>query len=84
MFVKVHTHGAVPANRRALLGEAAHGLHATLQRDFNDGRQWRLHYVTAREMYNIVRAAEGGAAGDPGDYRDHLISVPPASGAQTS
>jgi hypothetical protein len=34
-----------------------------------------LHYVTAREMVNIVRAAEDGAHGNPGAYRDY--GLPP-------
>ncbi len=37
---------------------------------------FRLHYVTAREAYNIARAAEAGRSGDPNDYRDFLIPPP--------
>ncbi len=62
VFVKVHTHGCVDANARVWLGPAAKGLHAALQADFNDGVRWRLHYVTARECYNLVRAAESGSS----------------------
>jgi hypothetical protein len=47
--------------------------HSILQGEFNDGRDWRLHYVSAREMFNLVRAAEAGAAGDPGPYRDFEV-----------
>ena len=31
----------------------------------------RLHYVTAREMVNILHAAEDGHSGDPGKFRDY-------------
>jgi hypothetical protein len=31
----------------------------------------RLHYVTAREMVNIIHAAEDGRDGNPGAYRDY-------------
>jgi hypothetical protein len=37
---------------------------------------FRLHYVTAREAYNIARAAEAGHSGDPNDYRDFLVPPP--------
>jgi hypothetical protein len=47
-----------------------------LETRYNDGSDWRLHYVSAREMYNIVKAAEAGRAGDPGQYRDFLIPRP--------
>ena len=47
-----------------------------LESRYNDGKDWKLHYVSAREMYNIVKAAEQGLTGDPGQYRDHLIPRP--------
>jgi hypothetical protein len=37
------------------------------------GDQFRLHYVTAREMCNIARAAEARKSGDAGQYRDYLV-----------
>jgi hypothetical protein len=80
VFVKVHTHGAPERNAEVLLG--AHGvrLHETLAARFNDGRHWRLHYVTAREMYNIAVAAMDGMTGDPSAYRDHVVPPPAAYG----
>ena len=40
-----------------------------------------LHYVSAREAYNIVKAAEAGMQGNPGDYRDFHLPPPRASWA---
>lgn len=80
VFVKVHTHGCVRANRDAVLGSAMRELHTALQREFNDGQAWRLHYATARELYNLVRAAEDGWTGDPADARDWEIGPPPVCG----
>jgi hypothetical protein len=76
VFVKLHTHGCVPANATTLLGPAIRAMHETLNREFNDGRRWRLHYVTAREMVNMVKAAEAGESGEPGQYRDYRIASP--------
>ena len=53
------------------------GLHEYLNARYNDGQEWVLHYVTAREMYNIAVAAMDGASGDPGDHRDHVVPPPP-------
>jgi hypothetical protein len=36
-----------------------------------------LHYVTAREMYNIARAAMDGHAGNPNQYFDYVVKPPP-------
>lgn len=60
-----------------LLGEAADAMHTHLERAYNDGARHVLHYVTAREMYNIIRAAEAGLCGNPGDYRDFELPPPP-------
>lgn len=79
VFVKVHTHGAPEWNAEALLSNSAVTMHETLTREFNDGREWVLHYVTAREMYNIAMAAMDGKSGSPNDYRDYRLPPPPAA-----
>ena len=73
VFVKVHTHGARPQNFPAYFGAAAEALYSYLGKRYNDGAEWRLHYATAREAYNLVKAAEAGKAGDPEEFRDFLI-----------
>jgi hypothetical protein len=75
VFVKVHTHGAPEPNARMLLGEGGARLHEALAR-YARGREWLLHYVTAREMYNVARAAMDGRAGSPEAFYDY--EVPPA------
>jgi len=73
VFVKIYTHGAVERDFDTLLGEPAAALHEYLARRYNDGERFVLHYVTAREAYNIIKAAEAGHMGDPGLYRDYLL-----------
>jgi hypothetical protein len=80
VFVKLHTHGAPDKQAASLLGDGGHALHRILTTEYNDGRRWRLHYVTAREMFNIAIAAMDGKSGDPGQYRDHVLPPPPAAG----
>jgi hypothetical protein len=71
VFVKVYAHGAKPANADVLLGPAMDAMFGDLERRYNDGGEFQLHYVTARELYNIVKAAEAGQAGSPAGYRDY-------------
>lgn len=78
VFVKVHTHGAPEAQGASLLGEGGMALHQALAR-YNDGQRWSLHYVTAREMYNVALAAMEGKAGNPADYFDYRLARPPAA-----
>jgi hypothetical protein len=80
VFVKVHTHGAPEAQAASLLGDAGRAMHRELTTRYNDGVVYRLHYVTAREMYNIAAAAMLGESGDPERFRDHLLPPPPVAG----
>lgn len=73
IVVKTFTHGASRADMPTIVGPPREQMHAYLEAKYNDGRRYRLHYVTARELYNIVKAAEAGLTGDPGGYRDYLI-----------
>lgn len=79
VFVKLHAHGAPERNAASLLGQDGRALHEYLAARYNDGRRWRLHYVTAREMYNIAVAAMEGERGDPGAFRDRVVPPPPAA-----
>jgi hypothetical protein len=74
IILKVHTHGAVDGE--AVLGDPMHEAFSHLERVYNDGSAYLLHYVTARELFNMIRAAEDGHGGDPSDYRDYLIAPP--------
>ncbi len=76
LFVKLHTHGAIEKDFDALFGEKARALHKVLNEQYDNGREYRLHYVTARQAYNIAKAAEAGLSGDPSQYVDHVIAPP--------
>lgn len=73
IFIKVYCHGAQEDDIDALLGGGADRMHSYLESKYRDGERYRLHYVTAREMYNIIKAAEAGRVGNPTQYRDYLI-----------
>jgi hypothetical protein len=72
LFVKLHTHGM--QSREAQLGPAAEEMFTAMEEAWNRP-PFRLHYVTAREAFNIVKAAEAGHSGDPNRFRD--FDVPP-------
>jgi hypothetical protein len=76
IFIKLHCHGAQDKNREALLGEDLEAMYSDAEMRYNDGAKWRLHYVTAREMYNIVKATEAGAPGEIEQLRDWSLAPP--------
>lgn len=75
IFIVVHSHTAPEQNRKAIFGGAMQRTWQALEERFKRPG-WRLHYVTTREVCNIIKAAETGKDGNPGDYRDFLIAPP--------
>lgn len=71
LFIKLHTHGGIPQNMKTLLGDAMRRFYEHLLAMYNDGKNFRLHFVTAREMVNIIHAAEDGHSGDARHFRNH-------------
>lgn len=73
VFVKVSCHGAEDRSRETVLGDTADRMYSDLENEYRDGTSYRLHYVTARELYNVIKAAEAGASGDPSQYYDYVL-----------
>jgi hypothetical protein len=72
-FVNLHTHGAPEHNQKVLLGEPMVRFHRDLARRAAEDPSFRYHYVTAREMYNLAKAAEAGWAGSVDEARDFAL-----------
>jgi hypothetical protein len=70
VFVKLHTHGAKPGNTQMLLGEPMREFHRALAKLAKKDQSICFHYVTARELVNILHAAELGHSGHPGQFRN--------------
>lgn len=75
IFIKLHCHGAEERNRHTLLGSDLDALFTDAEARYNDGKRYRLHYLTAREMFNVVKATEAGIA-DIETSRDWLLPPP--------
>lgn len=73
IFVKAYCHGAHLADSSAVLGRDMDEAFSYLEKKYNDGSRYALHYVSAREAYNIAKAAEDGKVGNPNAYRDYII-----------
>jgi hypothetical protein len=76
VFVRPFTHGAGvhrPEAFNNILGTNIDQMLTEVEATYNDGTRYRLHYMTAREAYNVIKAAEAGQDGNPNDYRNFLI-----------
>jgi hypothetical protein len=70
LFIKLHCHSMDPTQKDAVIDASFRNFLAALV-EGAAGRKETLHFVTAREMANILLAACDGREGDPGAYRDY-------------
>lgn len=70
-FVKLHAHGAPEDAHETLFGSPMVRFHETLAALARSRPRFSFHYVTAREMANLVCAAEQGWQGSVKDARDY-------------
>jgi len=76
VFVKLHCHGATDRDRFSLLEQDLPALFADAEQRYNDGERYRLQYVTARELFNVVKATELTADTGTAQARDFVFSAP--------
>ncbi|MBN2292942.1 MAG: hypothetical protein JXM70_10985 [Pirellulales bacterium] len=70
VFVKVYSHGA--QSKEIVLAHDMEWMLKCLKEECSR-RGITLHFMTAREAYNVVKAAEDGKTGDPEEFRDFKI-----------
>jgi hypothetical protein len=84
VFVKVFAHGVSSIeDEDEVVGEHFENALTELEQHYNDGQRYVLHYVTAREAYNLAMAAASGATGSPSAYLDSEIPPYVASAPRT-
>lgn len=79
VFVKLHAHGAVDANAAMLLGDQMASFHRHFTEELPRRTGTQVHYVTAREMVNLIHAAEDEAPGEPAALFDYCYRRPAPS-----
>jgi hypothetical protein len=73
VFIKLYCHGFFPQDESAMIGDRIHRFLERLLELAERSGQFKLHFTTAREAFNIVMAAVDGRDGDPGLYRDYRL-----------
>ncbi len=80
VFVKLHTHGAIPANSGMFLGGAFREFLEDLVAWCEADEPVRLRFVSAREMVNRIHAIESGSLDDSEQALDYPIACPSVGG----
>jgi hypothetical protein len=73
-FIKLHCHSMDPAQKDVVIGDP---FREFLEQLVGGAKQRKetLHFVTTREMANIILAACDGKDGNPGEYRDYRFKL---------
>ena len=73
VFIKIYSHGCQSA--KAILDDELTKMLGNLEAICKK-RKIKLHYMTAREAFNVVKSAEDSMRGNPENYRDYRIPKP--------
>jgi len=72
-FIKLFTHGV--QHKHIIIEKPFRDMLFELKK-YCQTENIALHFVTSREAYNIVKAAEAGENGNPEEYRDFVLAKP--------
>jgi len=75
LFIKLHCHGLTPQDEPAMVGAQMQCFLRDLVEGPGNQTEYRLHFVTMREMANIILAACDQHTGNPGEYRDYRFRL---------
>ncbi|MFM7150129.1 MAG: hypothetical protein ACKO23_09830, partial [Gemmataceae bacterium] len=76
-FVKLHCHGTIENHHDALIHGKAK-FHDQLADKAQREPRFHYHYVSSREMYNLIKAAEAGWKGSVHDALNYELETGPA------
>ncbi len=79
LFIKLHCHGMTPRDEPAMFGSSIRHFLEELVEGQGNGTEYRLHFVTMREMVNIALAACDERDGNPGEYRNYRFRLAEAA-----
>ncbi len=74
IFVKLYCHGFFDQDQSDCIGEGAKRFFGEMVESTERSGNMKIHFASAREAYNMVRAAMAGKRGQPGDFRNYLLT----------
>ncbi len=73
IFIKLYCHGFFDRDQQACIGEQAQRFFDKIIENGEKTSQYKTHFATAREAFNMVAAAIDGKKGNPGEFRDYRL-----------
>ncbi len=75
IFVKLYCHGFFDHDNEQMIGDEARIFWEKILALSERSGQFKVHFVSARETFNIIHAALDGHSGDPGLFRDYQLKA---------
>lgn len=72
-FIKLYSHGFFDADQDAMIGEQMKRFMCEVLETAERTGEFKVHFASAREAFNMVVAAVEGQQGEPGVYRDYQL-----------
>lgn len=73
MFAKLYCHGFFPFDQPSTIGERMRQFWEEVIEYGERSGQFKIHFASSREAFNMVMAAVDGHDGEPGHYRDYKL-----------
>jgi hypothetical protein len=73
VFVKLYCHGFYHFDQPSMIGERIRRFWEDAIEHGERTREYKVHFASAREAFNIALAASDGCTGEPGLYRDYRL-----------
>lgn len=73
VFIKLYCHGFFAFDQSASIGEKARRFFSEIIEHGEKTGDYRVHFASAREAFNMISAAINGQSGTPGEFRDYRL-----------
>ena len=73
IFIKLHCHAFFEYDQDSMIGEEMKRFMTEVLEHGAATERFKIHFASAREVFNMVLAALAGETGDPGRYRDYYL-----------
>ncbi len=75
IFIKLYCHGFFDHDQSASIGEDAVRFFNRIIENGEKTGDYKIHFASAREAFNIVSAAIDGKSGNPGEFRNYRLKT---------
>jgi hypothetical protein len=75
IFIKLFCHGFFDSDQDAVIGETGRRFWGEALEYAERTGEFKIHFASAREVFNIAMAAVDGLQGEPGLYRDYRLKL---------